>query len=435
VSDAVQSLRIGTEADRDSPRLLGILAAWRLNAYGYALATVYAGVLFILYLRGVWLVDGSGLPIYTDFACEWIAALLALHGQTGSLYDPAEFLKIQAELTAPTDSFYAIWEYPPTFLLALAPFAMLPYVAAFLSWSITTLLGCMAVVYLIVRKLPAIALVLASPFSAWNFLAGQNGFLTASLLGASLLSLPRRPVLAGVFVGCLTYKPHFGILFPLALAASGQWRAFASAAAAALLLACGSVVVFGPAVWEFFPLELTAQAKDALFTDPSADPRAYFGHLQTVYGLLGYLSGGAALAWLAQGVTTCGTAAIVWMVWRSRVSYALKAATLSAAVLIATPYAHTYDMAALVIPVAFLASDQIRDGLLRGEQTIMVGLFGTVLAVLFAFSAKPVGPTFGTVPVGAVVTITLLGVILRRALWDAQRPTVFGSRAHESPHE
>jgi len=31
--------------------------------------------------------------------------------------------------------------------------------------------------------------VLAWPFTAWNFLAGQNGFLTASLLGAALVLL------------------------------------------------------------------------------------------------------------------------------------------------------------------------------------------------------------------------------------------------------
>src|SRR5260370_9999849 len=82
----------------------------------------------------------------------------------------------------------------------------------------------------------------------------------------------------------------------------------------------------------------------------------------------------------------------------------------------ATLYAHASDMAAFAIPVAFLASDQMRDGLLRGEQTIMVGLFGAILAVLFAFSAEPVGPTFGTVPIGSIVTIAILGVILRRAL-------------------
>ena len=40
----------------------------------------------------------------------------------------------------------------------------------------------------------------------------------------------RRPVLAGLLIGCLTWKPQFGILLPVALAASNRWRAFASAA-------------------------------------------------------------------------------------------------------------------------------------------------------------------------------------------------------------
>jgi hypothetical protein len=45
----------------------------------------------------------------------------------------------------------------------------------------------------------------------------------------------------------------------------------------------------------------------------------------------------------------------VWLVWRSRISYSLKAATLAAGALIATPFAVAYDMTALVIPAAFLA--------------------------------------------------------------------------------
>jgi hypothetical protein len=89
------------------------------------------------------------------------------------------------------------------------------------------------------------------------------------------------------------------------------------------------------------------------------------------------------------------------------VRYALKAATLSAATLIATPYAFAYDLAAIAIPVAFLASDQIRCGLLRGEQTTMITLFVVSLAVF---------PTAGKAPVGAVILITLLCLILRRIL-------------------
>ncbi len=69
------------------------------------------------------------------------------------------------------------------------------------------------------RRREAIALVLASPLTAWNFIAGQSGFLTAAFLGGALLFLERRPVVAGVFIGGLTYKPQFGILLPVALIA------------------------------------------------------------------------------------------------------------------------------------------------------------------------------------------------------------------------
>src|SRR5262249_47044662 len=153
-------------------------------------------------------------------------------------------------------SFYAIWPYPPTFLFILAPFALLPYLTAFLTWDLVTLTGCVAVVCLIVKRRPAIALVLASPFTAWNFFAGQNGFLTALLLGASLLFLERRPVVAGVFIGWLTYKPQFGILLPVALVAANQWRAAASAAATFAFFGVASTAIFGAGVWGGFARSL-----------------------------------------------------------------------------------------------------------------------------------------------------------------------------------
>jgi hypothetical protein len=244
------------------------------------------------------------------------------------------------------------------------------------------------------------------------FLAAQNGCLTASLLGAGLLCLERRPVLAGVFIGCLTYKPQFGVLVPVALIAAKEWRAIASAVITAAFLAGTSVAAFGFGVWLAFPRELVAQTGLNLLADPASD----WGYLQAVYGLVRTLHGAAALAWLAQGVMTFGIAVVVWLVWRSQVRFSLKAATLSAAALIATPYAFAYDMAAIVIPAAFLVRDQIHCGLLKGEQTIMLGLFGAALAVLIVFGDRPGGVTFGSIPFGPVVVTAVLGLILRRAL-------------------
>jgi len=375
------------------------------------------------YRGGGWIIDGAGAPIYSDFTTCWVAGIQALHGNTAALYDSAEFLKIQTALLGARDFFYPNWPYPPTFFLFVTPFAMLPYFWAFVIWNFVTLLGCIIVVYLIVRRTPAIALMLASPFTAWNFLAGQNGFLTASLLGASLLLLERQPILAGVFMGCLTYKPQFGVLLPVALAAAKQWRAFASALAAVALLVGASIAAFGVSPWEAFPRGLLQQYGVVLLAGGQADAAADWGRLQTVYGLIRYLHGGGALAWAGQGVMASGAAIMVWLVWRSPMRYALKAAILSAAVLLATPYAFTYDLAAIAIPVAFLAKDQLDWGLLKGEQTLMLALFGMTLFALALFGDSPHRTTFGSVPLGTVVVIALLGIISRRSFVNAWQPT------------
>jgi len=407
----VADLPTGIQADVKFSRSLGIFAEWRLQVYGYAVAAIYAAFLVSVYRAGTWIVTSGWLPIYTDFACAWAAAAQALHADATALYDPVEFVKVQAALVGPRDYFYPNWPYPPTFFLILAPFTALPYLGAFITWDLATLLGLIVVVYLIVRRRPTIALVLASPFTAWNFLAAQNGFLTGSLLGAGLLFLESRPVLAGVFIGLLTYKPQFGILLPVALAASGRWRTFASAAVAAALFAVASAAAFGTGVWAAFPRQLVAQSSVNFFGDPDGD----WGYLQTVYGLIRSLHRSAGLAWLAQGLTALMTAVIVWIAWRSQTRYALKAAILSAAALIATPYAFAYDMAAIVVPAAFLATDQLRRGLLRGEQSIWIILFSAPLIALITLGDNVGGLTFGGTPISLLTVIALFCVILRRA--------------------
>ena len=98
---------------------------------------------------------------------------------------------------------------------------------------------------------------------------------------------------------------------------------------------------------------------------------------------------------------------MVWFVWGAQTRYALKAATLSAALLLATPYAFAYDFATLAIPVAFLAVDQLRYGVLPGEKCALLALFALSLAILLSL---------GSVPLGAVIIISLLLVIGRRVI-------------------
>jgi len=189
-----------------------------------------------------------------------------------------------------------------------------------------------------------------------------------------------------------------------------MWRTVASAAATVAFLIAASLAAFGLASWEAFSEALLGQAGEVLVTGGRAS--ADWGYIQTVYGLMRYLNAGAGMAWLVQGVSTLGAAMIVYLVWRSQARYALKAATLSAAALLATPYAFAYDLAAIAVPVAFLASDQISSGVLRGEPTAMIALFGVSVALLIALGSEPFGP---------ILVIILLCVILRRIRFYRRR--------------
>jgi hypothetical protein len=395
------------DINRRFSRPLGIFVAWRLHALGYILAGLFAVLFFLHYKAGYWPINNKGVPVYTDFVPLWLAGVIGLHGGTSLLYHSAEFVKLQQIVVGPQEAFYPSWPYPPTALFMAIPFAMLPYLYAFIVWDVVTLFACTTVVYLIVRRGPAIALVLASPFTALTLLAGQNGLLLASGIGGSLLLLERRPVLAGALIGCLTLKPQFGILIPVALIAGKRWRALASAGMTTVFLVGASIAAFGSAIWGEFPKIILARAGEVLVAGGQVHETPDWGYIHTVYGLARYLDGGAALAWFAQTVATVSVAVVVWLVWRSSVRYPLKAAALSAAALIATPYAYSPDLAAIAIPVAFLAKDQLNCGLLKGEQSIIIALFGAGVVVLFAS---------GSIPIGPVMMITLFLLVVRRAL-------------------
>jgi hypothetical protein len=408
-------------SNRKFVRPLGVFASWRLQAYGYTLAAAYTVFFILAHKWGMWVIDSTGKPILNDFTAFWIAAIQALRGNTAPLYDPMRLMEIQAAVVGPKAFLgaYPNFPYPPIFFLIMAPLAMLPCAAAFLIFEFVTLLGYAAVVFVIVRLPSAIALALASPFAFWNFGMGQTGFLRASLVGAALLALERRPVLSGVFVGCLTFKPQFGLLFPIALAAAKQWRAFASAVITAAILAGVSVAAFGVGPWAAFPRQLSAQAGDYLLR-ANPIPSSNWMVSQTMYGMLHALHASAALAWFAQGCAAAGAAAIVWAVWRSRMRYPLKAAVLSASPLLVTPYGWAYDMTVIAIPLAFLAKDQLRCGLLRGEQTILIALFAACALIVVRGGKLPLGP---------VVIIGLLGLILRRAFGDGREPALLPEAA------
>jgi arabinofuranan 3-O-arabinosyltransferase len=371
-------------------------AARLIAVIGLTLALGYAIVLAGACIDGVWLIDTQGRPFANDFVNVWAAGRLALDGHAASAYDWT--LHRAAEVRALGHGFdnYYGWHYPPTFLFAAAALALMPYTAAALVWLGVTLPAYVAAVRAIVGEHAGIFVALGFPAVLWNASAGQNGFLTAALIGGTLMLMQKRPVLAGICLGLLSYKPQFGLLFPIALIAGAQWRTIASAAAVTCGLAALSLVAFGLQSWQAF-IAWMPTTSHVVLGEGSSD----FSRLQSLFGLVRSLGGSETLAWGAQGALALMlVVAIAWL-WRSRVEFELKAAALACAALLATPYLYMYDLVALAVPVAFLLRLSLRQGFLAGE---VFGLAATTaLLLIFPYAKTQVGLAATAIVAGLIV--------------------------------
>jgi hypothetical protein len=188
-------------------------------------------------------------------------------------------------------------------------------------------------------------LALAFPAVFINIGHGQNGFLTAGLVSFALVTLERRPLLAGVLFGLLAYKPQFGLMIPLVLLVTGQWRAIAAAAATVAVLALATLVAFGPDIWQAFFVS-TPFTRSVVLEHGAID----WYKLQSVFSWVRMWGGPIGLAYVIQAAVTVSVAAGLAWLWRSRARFALKAAALPVATLLATPFCFDYDLM-LLAPV------------------------------------------------------------------------------------
>ena len=246
-------------------------------------------------------------------------------------------------------------------------------------------------------------LALAFPAVLINIGHGQNGFLTATLVGAALVQLDRRPLLAGILFGLLAYKPQFGLLIPVVLAASGRWRSFAAAAGTVVLLALATTFAFGPHVWQAF---LDSTRFTRVVALEQGDTGWY--KIQSLFAWARMWGASITVAYALQAALVVALgAALIWL-WRSAAPYPLKAAALCLAAILATPYTFDYDMMVLAPAIAFVAVDGFARGFGPWEKTALAALW---LVPLVARSVAHVT----LIPLGVPIMLAIFILLLRRS--------------------
>jgi arabinofuranan 3-O-arabinosyltransferase len=367
---------------------------------GFSLAFAYALFLAGSAFERAWLIDSLGRVIDNDFIAVWAAGRLVLDGHPAAAWDWSLHRAVEVAVAGRDFASYYGWHYPPTFLFAAASLAMFPYLAAWALWMAVTLPAYVAAVRAIIGERIGIVLALGFPGVLWNLSVGQNGFLTAALIGGTLIFIERRPLLAGVCLGLLTYKPQFGLLFPLVLFVDRRWQVLVAASITAAALAAASVLAFGAQSWEAF-LAWMPVTSNAVF----AEGRAGLMKLQSLLGVVRWLGGDMTAAWAAQAILIAGAATLSAWLWRQRVPYEIKAPALAAAAMLATPYLYIYDFPVLAIPLAFLMRMGLRDGFRPYELPAMAVSCGLILA--FPFVAAPTGLAAVAIVVGLIAGRTI----------------------------
>jgi hypothetical protein len=376
------------------------LTAKRGRAWGWLLlaVTLVIAVGWISMTRGG--LDLTGRPLGADFTSFWTASRLALAGSPASSYDVAAHHAQQTALFG-RDTGYAAFFYPPIFLLVCLPLAALPYLASLAAWLTATgvLYWRMARAWLgeAFGAMP----ILAFPAVLTNIGHGQNGFLSAALFGAGALWLERRPILAGLCLGALAYKPHLGIMIPIALAIAGRWKSFAAAGATVLALAAASYGLFGLETWRAF-LADSSLARAALEHGLVGDAK-----MQSAFAAVRLWGGGVGLAYGVQALVAFSAAAgLIWLHRRAPDSGAEGPAMIVAA-LLASPFLLDYDLIILAAPLAWMLREGARGGFLGWEKTILLAAF-VLPAVSRSLAAE------AHLPLAPFVLAALFSSILRR---------------------
>ncbi len=382
----------GREPRRDAPPPRVSLYAWLPASL---LCAVYAAILLRLVQLGAWPVLADGGLAGIDFVPLYVAGGLARAGEAAQAYDWGVLLDLQRAAGGPGTGG---WLNPPTFFLVMAPLSALPYAVAFATWIAGTAAVYALGLWRAFGHPAAVPLGFAAPATLFCVWLGQSGLLAAGLLGLCLALIDRRPVLAGILLGLLTYKPHLGLLFPLLLAAGGHWRSFLAAAATTLAMAALSLLLFGAEAWLAFLFSIGTTGD------------IYFGGAEpacSVHGAVLHGTGSQALAVALHAAAALAAAAAALSLWRRGAGgpAEARAAAAIAAGLLVTPYAFVADAALLAMAAAFLARAGLRDGFLPGEPLGL--LAASALPLLFALAKAPVA-----VPAAAAL---LLLLALRRA--------------------
>lgn len=293
--------------------------------------------------------DANAMPI--DFAAFWGAARLAVEGAAVSAFDWQVLSAVMA-LPESAGNAYFSWQYPPRFLLVIAPLGWLNFSPAFFVYILASIGAFWFALRPWVGERTAVRdLVVASPAVLATAFAGNTSLMwMATFLAAIHFRGRSHHLLAGVFIALLTLKPQLGPIIAVALLAARDWATIAWSAIFTIAFAALATLAFGV---EYWPAFLKAVGNSSQIV---AEAEMISRRMVTWFAFMRQHAGLGEAAYLVQGAFTVFAAVCVAVLWAKRdIDPDLRIAGLLLAILTGAIYAFQYEMLLSTVAILFLA--------------------------------------------------------------------------------
>jgi hypothetical protein len=215
-----------------------------------------------------------------------------------------------------------------------------------------------------------------------------------------LLLVDRRPIVAGVLLGLLAYKPHLALMLPFALLAGRRWLTIGAAAATVMLLVTASAIAFGVDRWQEYAHTL-ALLRTVILEDGSG----VWHRMVSVFVFARRLGAGVGPAYALQAVFAAAAALLVARSWLRNDPAHIRNAIVIVGTWLATPYLQDYDLVMGAFVVVWLRMEegraQVPTPWIRAAMG-MILLLPLAAAPLGKFTGLALGPLF-IVPVFALL--------------------------------
>ena len=344
----------------------------RLVLYSILLFVVFVTVFAVSLFTDTDATQEDHFQIGIDFADYYTAGHMAISGELAHVYDVSSHRDAMAQLLGISVPFTLPWRYPPVFLMAIVPFALLPFRVSLIAWLVITLaLAALAVYRMLPNRKWLAALLFGFPGVFMNLRWGQNGFLSAALLAAGVGALENNPLLGGAMLGLLIFKPQFAVLPFLLLLLTKRWKALGSAIGSAVVASLVSIALFGVNQWVEFFRSLFVSSSNLLEVE-----RASIAAIQlSPYNALINLGVSSPVSWVIQGILSVAAVAVVYWIFTKTNRAFLRGAALVLGIPLVIPYFMQYDLMILAVPIILLAYEFLEKGASKIEFALLELLF------------------------------------------------------------